>query len=327
MFTFSPMVCWLTPLQLEQTAPPPVALDATAEYLEALDLTPEERLELPPGPAIITREVQEGIRMLHSANPVMYTPNILSRVFSISVQMVDRLLVLDVSLPAAQEARRKTRLEQFQHVRTAAMPELERSLFDRVEAAFAQAAASDTPLSESEATVQGYDSVSDSLPVKVVVNHSYTLVDRESGRELRTPTKTQRPVHAVRYEGLVPFTQATAASRTNPGTNRYINFRGPRIAARVDNQRKRGDGNWAMVDAGWCQVHVVTPRARSEYPMERNWEEATVQAVYERDNALAFLRNQPVDQELQIPRDWKKKRPRPPMWAPDASDEDYDKWD
>lgn len=267
--------------------------------------------------------------MLHSSDPQLYPAEDLARAFRVPKRMIDRLLELDISLPDHQKRRRQRRVEQYQHLRTAAMHQEDRTLMQRVHDAFLRQRDQVKPNWEQEepqASLQGYDPQDDTLPVKVLSSSlPYTLTDRDSGRELAAPTKSQKPVHNVSYEGLVPLTEGTKVQQNNPGTNRYINFRGPRVAARVDNRRKRGDGNWAMVDAVWCQVHVVTSKARKHYAFERSWEEATEQAAYEQVHGQSWIRDMPADFEWQVARPEKKRRP-PPMRAPDPSDEAYDQW-
>lgn len=318
-------------LQLEQTVPPNLALDSTAEYLESFDLTEEEKQLVPTGGAqVVTRALQEGIRMLHAADPSLYTIDDLARAFRIPRRMIERILKLDIELPEHQAKRREQRAEQSINSRSAVFPGQDQGLLQRVEEAFLRQrdqvhASPITDPTEPQVLVQGYDAEKDTLPVKVLFSTSEnTLIDRDSGRELVTPTKSQKPVQNVNYEGLVPFTEATRVRTNNPGTNRYVSFRGQRIAARVDNERKRGDGNWAVVDAGWVQIHVVTPKARKHYPFEKHWEQAMDQVLYEQTYGEDFLRSQPQDKDWALPK--QERRARPHMRSPDPSDEDYDKW-
>ena len=59
--------------------------------------------------------------------------------------------------------------------------------------------------------------------------------------------------HPVRFEGLVS-TADLAAGR-----------------ARQKSVASRGSGDWCLVDAGWCVVHVMTASARARYRLEDLW--------------------------------------------------------
>lgn len=74
---------------------------------------------------------------------------------------------------------------------------------------------------------------------------------------LEQPPHTDAPEatvdHPVRFEGLVS-TADLAVGR-----------------ARQKSVASRGSGDWCLVDAGWCVVHVVTAAARARYRLEDLW--------------------------------------------------------
>lgn len=59
--------------------------------------------------------------------------------------------------------------------------------------------------------------------------------------------------HPVRFEGLVSSADLAIGR------------------ARQKSVASRGSGDWCLVDAGWCVVHVMTAEARARYRMEDMW--------------------------------------------------------
>ncbi len=48
------------------------------------------------------------------------------------------------------------------------------------------------------------------------------------------------------------------------------------VTNKVKAGGKKGDGNWCLVDAEWCMVHVMTEQARFNYDIEGIWRELEV---------------------------------------------------
>ena len=40
---------------------------------------------------------------------------------------------------------------------------------------------------------------------------------------------------------------------------------------RAKSGASRGSGDWCLIDAGWCVVHVMTSDARERYRIEELW--------------------------------------------------------
>ncbi|WFD36756.1 asparagine--tRNA ligase [Malassezia cuniculi] len=80
------------------------------------------------------------------------------------------------------------------------------------------------------------------------------LEEVESLRAARVPNTPQLDMsinNPVRYEGLV-----SAADLNKP---------------RQKGVASRGSGDWCLVDAEWCMVHVMTAEARARYRIEEMW--------------------------------------------------------
>lgn len=80
------------------------------------------------------------------------------------------------------------------------------------------------------------------------------LDEMESLRAPRSPNTPQLDMsinNPVRYEGLV-----SAADLNKP---------------RQKGVASRGSGDWCLVDAEWCIVHVMTADARARYRVEEMW--------------------------------------------------------
>lgn len=78
-----------------------------------------------------------------------------------------------------------------------------------------------------------------------------------------------QPIH---YEGLVqPSSDAQGGNSTQRSGSSPISH---------------GDGQWCLIDAGWCMIHVMTPQARARWNVEGVWaERARELARGERDSA------------------------------------------
>ena len=59
--------------------------------------------------------------------------------------------------------------------------------------------------------------------------------------------------HPVRMEGLVSSADLAGGRR------------------RQKSIASRGSGDWCLIDAGWCVVHVMTAKAREHYRLEDMW--------------------------------------------------------
>ena len=68
-------------------------------------------------------------------------------------------------------------------------------------------------------------------------------------------------IQPVRYEGLVM--SASDASALG-------------VTSKLKTGGRNGDGNWCLVDADWCMVHVMTEQARFNYDIEGIWRELEV---------------------------------------------------
>lgn len=85
-----------------------------------------------------------------------------------------------------------------------------------------------------------------------------------------------KPRHPVRIEG------GPLSSLANKTRNKRIAKRAT-FGGGTLNDGSQGDavGEWILVDAGWCVVHVMTPKSRQKYRLEDVWKKPAAQGGFE----------------------------------------------
>ena len=174
---------------------------------------------------IISREAQDGIRILHSSDPEKWTRLMLAQTFKISPESVRRILRSKWQ-PTGKTIGRQNRRA------------MEREQERRAERGWMKKEVEEVALIRKEMEQNNEGVYED--------EQEYRLQgDEEEGEEEGRHSYTQ----PVFYEGLV-----------HSGEDR--------TQGRGKSPAGRGDGEWCLVDAGWCVVHVMTARARQTYDVE-----------------------------------------------------------
>ncbi|SNX87025.1 related to Asparaginyl-tRNA synthetase [Melanopsichium pennsylvanicum] len=183
-------------------------------------------------PKILSREAQEGIRLLHSSDPEQFDVIELSARFRISSESVRRILrsgkwAVSGEVRSRQDRRAAERAAERENAELAEIRRLQEDQSELVDQG-------ESPAIEEDYAVAAFDEMEED------------------------PTPGIQP---VRYEGLV----MSASDASSLG-----------VTNRSKAGGKKGDGNWCLVDADWCMVHVMTEQARFNYDIEGIWRELEV---------------------------------------------------
>lgn len=171
----------------------------------------------------LSREAQDGLRLLHAADPERFSVDVLSRRFRISVESVRRILKSrwQPSAKAVERQNRRAKLMEASRHSTSAATAVREQL-------------------ELAALRSG--SSSGTVPIE--------QAPRSAGS---SPARDPSYEHPVRFEGLVTSSDLAAGRQ------------------RQKSVASRGSGDWCLVDAGWCVVHVMTRDARERFRIEDLW--------------------------------------------------------
>jgi hypothetical protein len=193
---------------------------------------------------ILSREAQDGLRLLHAEDPERWSRKALAEAFKMSVESVRRILKSKWQPSSDVVARQNRRIRERREERQTAYASKseqhitrEHEEVQRIRAMIAQ--------SNENAGRPHHSHDSIDADEYRVVNEDGSLYEQETRRQ------------KVRYEGLV-------------GTS-YDGQQHKAATSRVRSGVTRGDGEWCLVDAGWCVVHVMTARARTTYDVERQY--------------------------------------------------------
>ncbi|PWN36604.1 uncharacterized protein FA14DRAFT_4586 [Meira miltonrushii] len=191
---------------------------------------------------ILSREAQDGLRLLHASDPERWSRKELAETFKMSVESVRRVLRSKWQPSPAVVSRQNRRANE------------------RYEEKQQQQGWQGREVEEVERIKQSMlDSNRQSnIPQDDFNYDNYRVVDEE-GR----PVDEQKPFkQQITYEGLVPSANDAQSTRSS---------------SRARNGLLRGDGEWCLVDAGWCVVHVMTPKARITYDVESQYNSNSLQ--------------------------------------------------
>jgi hypothetical protein len=190
----------------------------------------EEEKKTPWRPKkIISREAQDGLRVLHSSDPEKWNRKALAETFRISPNSVRRILSSKwkpTGKTIGRQNRRAMEREQQHRIDMGYLGSGSRESKEEAEIASIRREMEGKTLEENE-----------------LEEEEYTLEGEEEDNQ------GQRHTQPVFYEGLV-----------DPGDDRKT--------GRGKSGVSRGDGEWCLVDAGWCIVHVMTAQARNMYDVE-----------------------------------------------------------
>ncbi|SPO30647.1 related to Asparaginyl-tRNA synthetase [Ustilago trichophora] len=180
-------------------------------------------------PKILSREAQEGIRLLHSSDPEQFDVVELSNRFRVSTESIRRILrsgkwAVSGEVRSRQDRRAAERASERESSELAEIRRMQEEQSELVE--------------EGESPAIEQDDLFDEM------------------EEDSTPG-----IQPVRYEGLV----MSASDASSLG-----------VTSKSKTGGKKGDGNWCLVDADWCMVHVMTEQARFNYDIEGIWRELEV---------------------------------------------------
>lgn len=185
------------------------------------DMSPTEKKRWQPF-KIISRDAQDGIRLLHSSDPEKWSRKMLSEQFKISQESVRRILKSKWR-PTASVVGRQNRRAMEREVEKRG--QLKWMTEEQEEVASIRR--------EMERDNQGVEED----------EQEYRLQGEEE------EDVEDRYTHPVFYEGLVHSGEDRSQGKGKSAVT-------------------RGDGEWCLVDAGWCVVHVMTARARKQYDVE-----------------------------------------------------------
>ncbi|KDN45908.1 hypothetical protein K437DRAFT_274110 [Tilletiaria anomala UBC 951] len=213
---------------------------------------------------ILTREAQSALRVLHASDPEGFSLPRLAAEFKISRESVRRILKSGRKIPGA-EAHAVAAQSKWTPDVAAEERQLRRALERREEKRRVWMEGEEQQIEELRRKVRSglmdTDTLKDDSPTRArqeeeLVEDAYAHQDGQSANSKNLYK------HPVRYEGM-------PHSATNVGG-----------AAARRATRSQGEGNWCMVDAGWCVVHVMTPQARQLYEIESIWEDQMREEAY-----------------------------------------------
>lgn len=198
---------------------------------------------------ILSREAQDGMRILHANDPERWSRKALAETFKMSVESVRRILRSkwqpSPEIVSRQNRRANERYEERkeQIAQQYGWQGREMEEVNRIKQSMLE--------SNQQQANQPFDQFS---------YDEYRIVD-EKGHPIDDQKSFKQH---VTYEGLVPSAndvQSGSSSRSN---------------SRARTGLLRGDGEWCLVDAGWCVVHVMTPKARIMYDVELQYNSSSL---------------------------------------------------
>ena len=258
------LLTWLL-FQLERLPPPSNPADGTRSFLDDLLGTSSSADAANPssqtsdeieedGPAemagrawrpskTLSPAAQDALRALHRSSPEEFNPSRLASAFKISRESVRRILRAGKRIDRGDATwRQDARVQERQEKR------VQERMSERREQKFAKEDEVIEMLRKQVHQTEGAASLED------------TSEETRQDFSLEATSRPSRPakVQTVRYEGLVGDSSGSSTASTR---------------RRGGSAASHGDGNWCMVDAEWCVVHVMTSNARKMYDIEGLWED------------------------------------------------------
>lgn len=196
---------------------------------------------------ILSRETQSGLRLLHATDPDKWTVPALSSQFKVSPESIRRIL------RANPERWGGDSKEAGHGTNRNGVPERWLKEEEEIERLRGLIARDQEDSAEAD----------ESKPTSEQVSFPNSTGDDSRPSQPFSLRSLGKPRHPVRLEGL-PATSSSATRRRAA--------RGKSSAKDLDGLDGGSSGEWVLVDAGWCVVHVMTPKARSRYDVEGMWE-------------------------------------------------------
>ncbi|PWY98070.1 asparaginyl-tRNA synthetase [Testicularia cyperi] len=184
-------------------------------------------------PKLLSREAQEGIRLLHASDPEQFDTVELAARFRVSKESIRRIIKAG-DRPISGEMRTRQDRRASERVQERELAELE----------------------EIRRLQQEDGALVDDGESPEIEGFEDEMRLEEEEEDDGVPG-----IQPVRYEGLV----MSASDAASTG-----------VTSKTKAGGKKGDGNWCLVDAEWCMVHVMTEQARFNYDIEGMWRELEV---------------------------------------------------
>ncbi|CAO1637868.1 unnamed protein product [Sympodiomycopsis kandeliae] len=205
---------------------------------------------------ILSRETQAGLRILHKSDPDKWSVSHLAGQFKVSPESIRRILKAKPERWGGdtREDKGYRRIDEQTGQRLIpARSGPERWVREEEEIQdLRQRVASE----QSSQQQQDHIDADDLVDIEEDNRQSPLLNLRSLGK----------PRHPVRFEGL-PLSSSANKTR-NKKIAKRATFGGGSIG---DTSGSDSVGEWVMVDAGWCVVHVMTPSSQSKYRIQDVW--------------------------------------------------------
>lgn len=218
---------------------------------------------------MLSRQTQDGMRMLHKADPEMFTVQQLAQAFHVS-EIAVRKILRSKWRPSPEEAQKqeRRRLNRAKLHREAG-PEAHRLVLQRLQAALVKQR--NMPLSADssllgDALTSGYDVHTKNLVESIRQHSRRDAMNKVHARSAKSPPSTcsrePKPMQHVEFHGLEQRGDKQSAVFAPPTGGQSPH------------------GSWAMVDASWCQVHIVAPNMRPRLVDEQQWEARAARVMH-----------------------------------------------
>ncbi|PWN21861.1 hypothetical protein BCV69DRAFT_276612 [Microstroma glucosiphilum] len=199
---------------------------------------------------ILSRETQSGLRILHSSDPQKWTASVLSSHFKVSVEAVRRILKARPERWGGDADDKGLRRMGDK----GSEPERWKREEEEVERLRRSLGRDDVGEEDEVGLEEDLQQADEAAPAPLTGVAPSTLDVRSLGK----------PRYSVRFEGL----PAASASTSRTAARKAAAARG-----KASDGSEEASGEWVLVDAGWCVVHVMTPKARARYDVEGVWKD------------------------------------------------------
>lgn len=249
---------------------------------------------------ILSREAQDGIRLLNQSNPTLFNSESLSEKFGISKESIRRILKAE-SEPDWMKKSKKSKsefgeessssLEEGEEVVEGIRERQNRRANERLierrdqlrELARKQQESSETRagevLIEGDRTIREeveFERITKMIQDEISSSSSSSATTSNSASPIIDSTPTPRkPLNQIFYEGLIDSSSESSSSSSVSNSKKKSSLK---------SSKSRGIGDWCLIDSGWCIVHVMTEESREKWDLERNWERKLLEVRGERES-------------------------------------------
>lgn len=249
---------------------------------------------------ILSREAQDGIRLLNQSNPTLFNSESLSEKFGISKESIRRILKAE-SEPDWMKKSKKSKFEEdnslldgegegeevVEGIRERQNRRANERLIERREE-LRELARKQQESSEIRAgeVIEGdrnireeveFERITKMIQDEISSSSSATISNSASPIIDSTPTP-RKPLNQIFYEGLIDSSSSDSSSSSVSNSKKKSSLK---------SSKSRGIGDWCLIDSGWCIVHVMTEESREKWDLERNWERKLLEARRERESLEA----------------------------------------